>query len=863
VSFTGHARKRVTSKKVRVAERVARSAITIGGIGTIAAVVTICVFLVWVVVPLFRQGSLGAPRQAAMAGAETRPDRKPLKLGVEEYRVLCWTIDDGGRFEVRRLDDGSLVEHRDLVAAPPTSAAFGIGDGRFAFGFSDGSTRAGAIVAGSELVPPEQVPETFRESKPGAVMTREGGVLVRLPSGQVRKQWISAQLQEAVASKAATSVMLLDLSVTPSREILCVLRADDTLVLQEITRTRNLLTDEEKVEVAEAKLPYARRADGAQPSFLKISERGDQVYLAWADGHLLRYDCRDLAAPILAETLDVVPAIGVGLTSLEFMNGRNTLVVGDSAGGVNGWFWTKPPNTANPDGIVMKLAHELPRHAAAVTASATSTRTRLFASADAAGGVRVAQMTTEKIIAEARLSERTPIRCLELAPKNDAVVALAGPRLLSFDLDAAHSEVSLRTILLPVWYENAPGPAFAWQSGGGSDDYEPKLGLWPLIFGTLKATFYSLLFAVPIALLAALYTSEFLHPRVRAAVKPTIEMMASLPSVVLGFIAGLVLAPFVETVIPAVLLAFIAIPLTCVIGAYFWQLLPQPVAARLSGWPRFAVMACLLPLGILAAKKLGPVFERVFFAGDVKLWLDGQIPGTTGVWTLLLLPVSGIAVGILFSRVVNPRLLARSVGWTHGRSAAADFAKFLAGAALAALLAWAVGALLDAAGVDPRGAFLGTFVQRNALIVGFVMGFAVIPIIYTLAEDALSSVPVHLRSASLGCGATRWQTATRIVLPTALSGIFSAIMVGLGRGVGETMIILMATGNTAVLDWNVFNGFRTLSANIAVELPEAVHGSTHYRTLFLAALMLFLITFVFNTIAELVRMRFRKRAYQL
>ena len=174
-----------------------------------------------------------------------------------------------------------------------------------------------------------------------------------------------------------------------------------------------------------------------------------------------------------------------------------------------------------------------------------------------------------------------------------------------------------------------------------------------------------------------------------------------------------------------------------------------------------------------------------------------------------------------------------------------------------------VAALLTGMGFDPRGTFVGTYVSRNALIVGFVMGFAIIPIIYTLAEDALSSVPEHLRSASLGCGATQWQTATQIIVPTAMSGLFSAVMIGLGRAVGETMIVLMAAGNAPVLDMNVFSGFKTLSANIAVELPEAVRDSTHYRVLFLAGLTLFAMTFVLNTGAEIVRQRFRKRAYQL
>jgi phosphate transport system permease protein len=148
---------------------------------------------------------------------------------------------------------------------------------------------------------------------------------------------------------------------------------------------------------------------------------------------------------------------------------------------------------------------------------------------------------------------------------------------------------------------------------------------------------------------------------------------------------------------------------------------------------------------------------------------------------------------------------------------------------------------------------------RNSLIVGFAMGFAVIPIIYTICEDALSNVPQHLISGSLALGATRWQTAMRVALPTASPGLFSAVMIGFGRAVGETMIVLMATGNTPVMDFSPFDGFRALSANIAVEIPEAPYGGTLYRVLFLAALLLFVLTFLVNTAAELVRQRLRER----
>jgi phosphate transport system permease protein len=139
------------------------------------------------------------------------------------------------------------------------------------------------------------------------------------------------------------------------------------------------------------------------------------------------------------------------------------------------------------------------------------------------------------------------------------------------------------------------------------------------------------------------------------------------------------------------------------------------------------------------------------------------------------------------------------------------------------------------------------------------MGFAVIPIIFTISEDAFSSVPSNLSAASLALGASRWQTAIRVVVPTASPGVFSAIMVGFGRAVGETMIVLMATGNTPLMEWSMFNGFRTLSANIAVEIPEAPYGGTLYRTLFLAGALLFMMTFTLNTVAEIIRQRLRER----
>jgi phosphate transport system permease protein len=338
--------------------------------------------------------------------------------------------------------------------------------------------------------------------------------------------------------------------------------------------------------------------------------------------------------------------------------------------------------------------------------------------------------------------------------------------------------------------------------------------------------------------------------------------MASLPSVVLGFLAALVFAPFVEKIVPTALACLVTVPLTFLLGAYLWQLLPQRTMLRFERF-RLLFLFVLLPVGLLSAWPLGPLAERLLFAGDLMSWLDGQVGNGTGAWLLLCLPASGLASAALLTLYANPWLRRRAGDWTRRQFAIVNLGKFVAAFVFAVVLAYCASFALNDLGFDPRGSFVDTYVQRNALVVGFVMGFAVIPIIYTIADDALTTVPDHLRSASLGCGATPWQTAYRVVIPTAMSGLFSALMIGLGRAVGETMIVLMAGGNTPVTDWNIFNGFRTLSANIAVELPEAVRDSTHYRTLFLAALTLFVLTFLVNTVAEVVRQRFRRRAYQL
>jgi phosphate transport system permease protein len=231
----------------------------------------------------------------------------------------------------------------------------------------------------------------------------------------------------------------------------------------------------------------------------------------------------------LVEQLDLVPEAGERLTALGFLNGKTTLVTGDSRGRVGAWFRVRKPDAAGSDGMELVLAHALEDAGAPVTAFGPSSLTRLLAAGFADGAVRVYNVTTNDLVVSEQGPQQVPVDHLAIAPKENALVALAGPRMWSWELEPRHPEASLSALFRPVWYEGFPEPAHVWQSSGGTDDFEPKLGLWPLVFGTIKATFYSMLFGVPLAILAAIYSSEFLDPRLRVGIKSTVEMMASLP----------------------------------------------------------------------------------------------------------------------------------------------------------------------------------------------------------------------------------------------------------------------------------------------------------------------------------------------
>nr|WP_298055548.1 ABC transporter permease subunit [uncultured Halomonas sp.] len=307
--------------------------------------------------------------------------------------------------------------------------------------------------------------------------------------------------------------------------------------------------------------------------------------------------------------------------------------------------------------------------------------------------------------------------------------------------------------------------------------------LSPMAWGTLKAALSALLFAIPVALGAAIYSALFMSARLRSRIKPTLEMMEAIPGVVVGFIAGLILAPWVERHLASTLVLIIWLPLSAALAGLLWQLTKTRLRRYFPlSWAGLWLVPWLAIMMALALW-LTPWIEQQWLGGDLRLLLDQRF------------------------------------------------------------------------GID--------YATRNALIVGIAMGFAVIPGIYSLAEDALADVPNTLIEGAQALGASRWQALWKVALRAAGPGVFSAVMIGAGRAVGETMIVLMASGNTALLSASPFEGMRTLSAAIAIELPEAAPGGLTYHLLILAALALFIFTFLVNTLAEVVRQRLRRRYRQM
>ncbi len=724
-------------------DRLARHAVAIGGLGVIAAILLIFFYLFYIVIPLFLSAEIEAQQPLARPGTA----ESTLYDAIEEQGEIALRIATDGQIIFYDLSSGKVREQRQ-IKLPPDARLTAI---------APVDEDKGLMAIGTDQGDVLVVRHSYKTSYPDDI--RLITPQLTFPLGE---EWIHV---------TDDGIDALAVRQNEDRVLIAVITSSGGLLIYPLNKTSSLFDDEitlEAGEIQDLNVPLS--------TFSLIMTPGMQwLYAASRDGRVAFYDIRRLENIVLN---DVVKLTGPGkqLTALTLLSGGISLISGDSSGNIEQWF---PVRDESNRYQLSKVRDFEKMGDAPISVIEAEKGRRGFLVADTDNHIGIYYATSGRHLLTHDLGAAV-IKTLAIAPRANWLIAESEyGNILPFRIHNEHPEISWNALWGKVWYESYAEEDYVWQSSSASNDFEPKFSLVPLSFGTLKAAFYAMLFAMPLAIMGAIYTAYFMAPRMRGLVKPTVEVMEALPTVILGFLAGLWLAPIVESHLPGLFSILLLLPVVLITFAFLWSLAPAALRDSVpEGWQAALLMPVILLFGWLCISLSGPL-ELWLFDGSMPLWMDTEL-------------------GISYD-------------------------------------------------------------QRNALVVGLAMGFAVIPTIFSIAEDAIFSVPKHLSNGSLALGATPWQTLVRVVLPTASPGIFSSVMIGMGRAVGETMIVLMATGNTPVMDGSPFQGMRTLSANIAVEMPEAEVDSTHFRILFLAGLVLFMFTFIFNTLAELVRQRLREK----
>ena len=717
-------------------DSTANFVITAGGMGVLAAILLIFFYLFYEIMPLFDSAHI---ERKASYQIEKGVQGDTLFMSLEEQAEVALIISKPGNALFFNAETGDIIKNITFPLVDNISA--------FAVNSEQNPLMAMAQSNGQVLLAQAKYQSSYPSDK--RVITPS----IKYPYGE-----------EAIvlANSTISHIAVRD----TDEQLMVVAKTSSGLVARRFIKEEDFLTEEVTLEEEVLKLPEV----DIDIEWLMIGPDLRWLYVISKKGdyRVIHLDKEEVATS--GRFLEQGK-----INDVRFLLGGISLMIANDSGQVSQWFMVREDNKLPR----LEKIRSFETSTASVKKLIVEHRRKGFLTLDSSQQVDVFYSTSGRQLLSASLGEHI-IDDVAISPRANALLTKSNDGQFNYwDLSNEHPEVSWSVLWDKVWYESYQEPDYIWQSSASNNDFEAKYSFTPLAFGTLKAAFYAMLLAAPLALCGAVYTAYFMSPGIRRKIKPLIELMEALPTVILGFLAGLWLAPFFERNLPGVFSLFLLFPFGILMFGFAWSRLPSRIRLFVpDGYHAVLLIPVVIAITWICINSSGAL-ELWLFDGDMRSWL------------------------------------------THDLGVSFD--------------------------------------QRNAMVVGVAMGFAVVPTIFSIAEDALFSVPKSLSYGSLALGATPWQTLVGVVLPTASPGIFSALMIGMGRAVGETMIVLMATGNTPIMDANIFEGMRTLAANIAVEIGETEVDSSHYRVLFLAAFVLFLFTFVVNTMAEIVRQRLRKK----
>ena len=629
-------------KKVRLQDRIATRIITLGGLLVIASVIAILVLIVRVAVPLFQPARANIIYQFPLA-AGSEP---VLAMGVDEYQETGYTLNDRGLFTFYNLAQGAAFLTLDAVAGKkvPLQSIELHKNNQYTLLWADNS------------ISMTEVSFRFLFDQEGKRTVRpEIKTLAEFPPETGSGKILRAMVRKTEEGRL-TKVVFVD---------------DNSFRVTQQTTTTDLFGKEKQESFT---FPVRTDIAGKITAFT-VDEKGETLFSGTDSGSLLRWD---LSSNDGASRTDNVVATSdsQAITALTMVFGDMSVAVGDARGGLATWsmVWSGD----GPQRIKkLRKIHQLASRnsdkgavATAVTSIEASRRTKTIVSSGADGRVHYDHMTSENHL----LDIEQQLAHFALAGSDNSLIGLdRDHNLIVWNIDNPHPEVNLKTLFGKVQYEGYDRPEYVWQSSSGNDDFEAKFSLVPLLFGTIKGTLYAMIFAVPLSIFGAVYTSQFTSYGFKKRIKPIIEIMASVPSVVIGFLIALWLGPIIEKSILAVILFTMILPLVLVA----LMMLVQPfyktptLQNRCNGY-EFLLLVPVILLTAALAVWLASGVEGMLFGGNFRQWLYSDL-------------------GVRYD-------------------------------------------------------------QRNSIIIAFGLGIAIIPIIFSITEDAISNIPSSLVGASLEIG---------------------------------------------------------------------------------------------------------------